>query len=465
MRGRVSKRGVTCAKLKPSSATKAKAAASKGPAANKRAAAKPKAHAKGITPTKGRRHAETAPYKGRLPVKSKAKKTTRGIQKNDPAARVASAKPVAAKAPAAPGLRRNTTLQTRRGTQVAGGLRPKSRTTGAALAEAANSAARNPSPTQSVVPPAASAGASAGSKRKGQAAAATPGNKSKGKTRSKGRSNANTAPTKGRLPAKSKAKKTTRGIQKKNPPARVASAKPVAPKALAAAGLRRNKTLQTRGKQAAAKKPSPTQSVVPPVASAPAASAGAAAGSKRKVQAETAAPANKCAKNTLASHCAPSAPTAAASAAQPKSKERPSPPPSPHSPHPSPPPPLGGAAAGTAASGKTNHVGPRQDKGRAPIAQRDNGPACGSKSPQGAGAGASSKPAYGFGSAQEAGVVASLQTSLITDEIKQYHHYSQQGSRGLLRFVCAGDRREKVRPASSLFVDDALSAHVFLVAL
>jgi hypothetical protein len=307
----------TSAKFKPSSATKAKAAASKEPAANKRAAAKPKAHAKGITPTKGRPHANTAPTKGRPPAKSKAKKTTRGIQKKAPAARVVSAKPVAPKAPAAPGLRRNTTLQTR-GKQVAGGLRPKSRTTGAAVAEAANAAAN------------------------------------------------------------------------------------------------------------------------------------AAAGSKRTVQAETAAPANKCAKNTPASHCTASAPNAAASAAQPRSlsKARPSPPP--HSPPPSPPPPpLRGAAANAAASGKTSQVGPHRDKGKAPIAKRDNG----------------SKPAYGLGSAQETGAVASLETSHITAEIKQYHNYSHQGSRSLLRFVCAGDRREKVRPACSLFVDDAWSARVFLLAL
>ncbi len=262
------------------------------------------------------------------------------------------------------------------------------------------------------------------------------------------------APTKGRQPpAKGKAKKT-RGIQKKAPAAKVApAAKPVAPKAPAAPGLRRNTTLQTRGKEeagglrpksrttgapvgakkpspvaapAAAKKPSPAQSAVPP-----AASAGGAAGSKRKAQAESAASANKRAKNAPASHGAASAPNAPASAAQTKSlpKARPS---------------LGGAAASAAASGKTSQVGPRQDNGKAPIAQRDNAPADGSRSTQGAGAGATSKPSYGSRSAQEAGAAASSQTAHVAAELKQYHNYSHQGSRSVLRFVCAGDRREKV---------------------
>jgi hypothetical protein len=110
-------------------------------------------------------------------------------------------------------------------------------------------------------------------------------------------------------------------------------------------------------------------------------------------------------------------------------------------------PSLGGTAASAAASGKTSQVCPRQDKGKAPIVQRDNAPAGGSRGTQEAVAGVCSKPAYGSGSAQEVGAGSTSQTAHVTAKLKQYHNYSHQGSTSVLRFVCAGDRREKVRSA------------------
>jgi hypothetical protein len=220
----------------------------------------------------------------------------------------------------------------------------------------------------------------------------------------------------GRPPAEGKAKKTTRGIQKKAPAAKVTlSKKPVAQMATAALGLRRNTRLQTRGKEqvgglgpksrttgapvgakkpspaaaigsgAFAKRPGPAQSAMPPTASA-----AAAVGTKRKAQGDSDPPASKHANNAPLSHshCSASAPNAAAPAAKAKSL-------------PNALPSLGGTAASAAASGKPSQVCPRQDKGKAPIVQRDNAPAGGSRGTQEAVAGVCSKPAYGSGSASK----------------------------------------------------------------
>ena len=230
-------------------------------------------------------------------------------------------------------------------------------------------------------------------------------------------------------------------------------AKPLAAKPAAAPALRRNTTLQTRGKDQSAGLRPVSRSTGAPVGAKP---KPAAQPPVTPTQAKRPAPASvdAVAPARKRARMAAEASTAAASVAHvPKArlsavapavqKARQS---------------SGGASLKAAAGGKTDAASPRADKGKSPADVSDSSQASSSGRRQTPGAPASA----GAGGASSTGA-SSKQTALLTD-VRMYYNYSRQGSKGVLRFATSGDRRDKVRVCVSALPGVAVAISVTCVS-